>query len=159
MKNRRHLGKTRQKRRILYYFGYFSWFFSTVGTKIIADLEKCSQESTSEKLLILLRDRPCLEILIGSSNFRLRSSCRTSYWNRSDSINSSKKASSITGRALSRINSVVISARTVHYFPLELPPTSGNSTVDFCETSPFLVPSSAGLKRPPSFDTYQRLTL
>ena len=29
--------------------------------KIVADPEKCFQESISEKLLILLRDGPCLE--------------------------------------------------------------------------------------------------
>ena len=36
----------------------------TVGTKIIVDPEK----SASRKLLILLRDRPCLELIIVSSN-------------------------------------------------------------------------------------------
>ena len=43
---------------------------STVGTKIIADPEKCFQELISEKLLILLRDRPCLELIIVSSKFQ-----------------------------------------------------------------------------------------
>ena len=33
----------------------------TVGTKIIADPEKCFQELISEKFLIFLRDGPCLE--------------------------------------------------------------------------------------------------
>ena len=33
---------------------------NTVGTKIIADPEKCFQELISEKSLILLRDWPCL---------------------------------------------------------------------------------------------------
>ena len=37
---------------------------------MIADLEKCFQELISEKLLILLRDRPCLEIIIVSRNFQ-----------------------------------------------------------------------------------------
>ena len=32
--------------------------------------EKCFQELISEKLLILLRDRPCLESIIVSSNFQ-----------------------------------------------------------------------------------------
>ena len=43
---------------------------STVGTKIIADPEKCFQELISEKLLILLRERPRLELIIVSSNFQ-----------------------------------------------------------------------------------------
>ena len=42
----------------------------TVGTKIIADPEKCFQELISEKLLILLRDWPSLELIIVSSNFQ-----------------------------------------------------------------------------------------
>ena len=42
----------------------------TIGTKIIADPERCFQELISEKLLILLRDGPCLEIIIVSSNFQ-----------------------------------------------------------------------------------------
>ena len=42
----------------------------TVGTKIIADPEKCFQELISEELLIVLRDRPCLELIIVSRNFR-----------------------------------------------------------------------------------------
>ena len=41
----------------------------TVGTKILADPEKCFQELISEKLLILLRERPRLELIIVSSNF------------------------------------------------------------------------------------------
>ena len=41
-----------------------------VGTKIIADPEKCFRELISEKLLILLRDRPCLELIFISSNFQ-----------------------------------------------------------------------------------------
>ena len=43
---------------------------TTVGTKILADPEKCFQELISEKLLILLRDGPCLELIIVSSNFQ-----------------------------------------------------------------------------------------
>ena len=42
----------------------------TVGTKIIADPETCFQELISEKLLILLRDRPCLELLFVSSCYQ-----------------------------------------------------------------------------------------
>ena len=42
----------------------------TVGTKIIADPEKCFQELISEQLLILLRDGPGLELVIVSSNFQ-----------------------------------------------------------------------------------------
>ena len=40
------------------------------GPKFIADPEKCFQELISEKLLILLRDRACLDIIIVSSNFQ-----------------------------------------------------------------------------------------
>ena len=40
------------------------------GTKIIADLEKCFEELISEKLQILLWDRPCLELIIVSSKFQ-----------------------------------------------------------------------------------------
>ena len=47
------------------------------GTKMIADPEKCLQELISEKLLVLLRDRPSPELI------RLCSSCRTNYWNQS----------------------------------------------------------------------------
>ena len=62
---------------------------STVGTTIRADREKCFQELISENLLILLRDRPCLEIVIVSSNFSgfvllAAESCRTNCWNQSD---------------------------------------------------------------------------
>ena len=42
----------------------------TVGTKIIADLEKMFQEFISEKLLILLRERPSQELIFVSSNFQ-----------------------------------------------------------------------------------------
>ena len=37
---------------------------------MIADPEKCLQELISEKLLILLRDRPCLELSRVSSHFQ-----------------------------------------------------------------------------------------
>ena len=40
----------------------------TAGTKVVADLEKCFQELISEKLLILLRDRPLLKLSNVSSN-------------------------------------------------------------------------------------------
>ena len=43
---------------------------STVGTKIKADPEKSFQELFLEKLLTSLRDRPCLELIIVSSNFQ-----------------------------------------------------------------------------------------
>ena len=58
---------------------------NTVGTKIIADPEKCFQELISEKLVILLRDGLCLELIIVPVIFRLCSSCRTNYWNWSES--------------------------------------------------------------------------
>ena len=47
-------------------------FFSeshTVGTKIIADPERCFYKLASESLLNLLQDRPSLEMIIVSSNF------------------------------------------------------------------------------------------
>ena len=42
----------------------------TVGTRIIADPEKWFRELISETLLILSRDRPCLELIIVSSKFQ-----------------------------------------------------------------------------------------
>ena len=45
-------------------------YIHTVGTKIIADPENCFQELCSEKMLILLRERPCPEVFIVSSNFQ-----------------------------------------------------------------------------------------
>ena len=46
---------------------------------------KCFQELISEKLLILLRDRPCLELIIVSNNFQACSwKTRTNYWNESE---------------------------------------------------------------------------
>ena len=46
---------------------------STVGTKVIADPEKGLkfQELKSEKLLILLQDRPCQELILVSSDFQV----------------------------------------------------------------------------------------
>ena len=58
---------------------------STVGTKIIADPDKCFRELISEKLLILLRDRPCLEFIIVSSNFQAFLFFQKNYWNQSES--------------------------------------------------------------------------
>ena len=46
------------------------YVLTTVGTKIIADPEKCFQELIFEKLLIFLRDGSCLELIIVSSNFQ-----------------------------------------------------------------------------------------
>ena len=43
---------------------------NAVGTKILADPEKCFQEFVSEKLLILLQDRLYLKLIIVSSNFQ-----------------------------------------------------------------------------------------
>ena len=42
----------------------------TVGTKIIADPDKCFQELISKKLLILLWNGPCLELIVVFSNFQ-----------------------------------------------------------------------------------------
>ena len=87
----------------------------TVGTKIIADPEKCFQELISEKLLIFtLRDGPCLELVIVSSNFQALPPLAGQITGIGlKAINSSKKVLKITGPALFRINSVIISARTV----------------------------------------------
>ena len=57
----------------------------TVGAKIIADPEKCFQELISGKLLILLRDRPCLELIVISSNFQAFLFLQKNYWNQSES--------------------------------------------------------------------------
>ena len=49
------------------------WWYeicSLSGSWIIADPEKYFQELISEKLLILLRDGLCLELIIVSSNFQ-----------------------------------------------------------------------------------------
>ena len=84
----------------------------TVGTKMIADLEKCFQELISEKLLILLREMPCLELIIVSSNFQallfLQDRLLESVWKLVIPV----KILKIAGPALSRINSVIFSART-----------------------------------------------
>ena len=90
---------------------------TTVGTKIIADPEKGFQELTSEKLLIFFRDGSCLELIIVSSNFQTLLALAgqiTGIGLRE--INFSKKVLKITGPALFRINSVIISARTVVSF-------------------------------------------
>ena len=71
------------------------------------------RELISEKLLILLRDGPCLELIIVSSNFQASSSGRKITGSSLKAIDSSKKVLKITGPGLSRINSVMISARTV----------------------------------------------
>ena len=42
---------------------------NTVETKIVADQGKRTQELISDKLLISLRDGPCLELIIVSSSF------------------------------------------------------------------------------------------
>ena len=91
-----------------------SYTRTTVGTKIIADLEKCFQKLISEKLLSLLRDGPCPELINFPVTFRLSSSWREITGIGLKAINSSKKVLKITGPALSRINSVIISARTVY---------------------------------------------
>ena len=57
----------------------------TVGTKIIADPEKCFQELISEKSLIFLRDGPCLELIIVSSNFQALLLLQDILLNRSES--------------------------------------------------------------------------
>ena len=50
----------------------------------IADPEKCFQELTSEKLLILLQEWPCVELIIVSSNFQalllLQEKLREAVW-------------------------------------------------------------------------------
>ena len=42
-----------------------------VGTEIIADPGNCFQDLIAEKLLMLLQDRPCLDLSIVSSNFEV----------------------------------------------------------------------------------------
>ena len=44
--------------------------FNTVGTNMRADPEKMFSELTSERLLILLRDRRCLELITVSSHYQ-----------------------------------------------------------------------------------------
>ena len=82
---------------------------------IIADPEKCFQELISENLQILLRDRPCPEIIIVSSNFQ------ASFFSQDKllesvsltGISSSEKVSKMTGCALSGINSVPIPSELI----------------------------------------------
>ena len=69
-----------------------------VGTKIIADPEKCFQELISGKLLISLRDRPWLEFPEFFSGFALLAGGITEISLKD--INSSKKVFKITGPAL-----------------------------------------------------------
>ena len=85
----------------------------TVRTKIIADPENCFRALISEKLLILLRDRPCLELisLPVIFGFALLAGQITGIGLKA--INSSKAVLKITGPALSRNNSVIILAWTV----------------------------------------------
>ena len=79
------------------------WFrYPLVAYQIIADPEKGFRELISEKLLILLWGRPCLELIFVSCNFQalaLRAGQITGI--SLTGINSSKKGSKITGRALS----------------------------------------------------------
>ena len=58
--------------------------FDYCRDQITADPEKCLQELISEKLLISLRGRPCLEFVIVSSNSQACSFFRTNYWNQSE---------------------------------------------------------------------------
>ena len=83
---------------------------STVGTKMIADPEKCFQELISQTLLILLRDRPCLELIIVFNNFPiifppLRGKIILEL-SALKPINSSKKVLKLLGPSFPRINSV-----------------------------------------------------
>ena len=75
---------------------------------MIANPEKCFRELISENLLILLRDGPCQEFSIASSNFE------ASLFRQEKLLESvcSKKVLKFTTPALFRINSVIISART-----------------------------------------------
>ena len=54
-------------------------------TKIMADRETCFQESSSEFLLLLLWDRPRLELIIVSSTFQALLFLQSNYWDRSES--------------------------------------------------------------------------
>ena len=47
---------------------------------------KCFQELISKKLLALLRDRPCLELIIIFSNFQALLFLQKNYWNQSESF-------------------------------------------------------------------------
>ena len=65
--------------------GYRTLFKFTVETKIIADPEEWFQELISEKLLLLLRDRLCLELIVVSSTFQALPFLRDNCWNQSES--------------------------------------------------------------------------
>ena len=93
-----------------------------------ADPEKCFQEFISEKFLILLRDGPCLELFIVSSNFQALLFLQDKLLESVTAINSSKKVLKITGPALSGINSVRMSARTVMWIEFMLGEVSINLT-------------------------------
>ena len=54
---------------------------------------KCFQDLVSENLPILLRNRPCLELMIVSCDFQVFSSCRKDYWDESESYECQKKRS------------------------------------------------------------------
>ena len=91
----------------------------TVGTKIIADPEKCFQELISERLLIFLRDGPCLELIIVSSNSQALLPLAGQITGIGlKAIISSKKVLKITGPALFRINSVPSVPKLLHYSTL-----------------------------------------
>ena len=76
---------------------------------------KCSRNCNFWKWLILLRDRPCLELTIVSSNFQALLFLQDKWLEIGISlkaINSSKKVLEISGPSLSGMHAVVISART-----------------------------------------------
>ena len=87
----------------------------TVRTKIIANPVKFIQELVSEKSLILLRDRPWVELIIISSNFEalhfalLAEKLLELVWKRFVPVKMLKDY----WTRLSRINAVMISALTV----------------------------------------------
>ena len=78
----------------------------------MADPEKCFQELISEKLLILLRDRPCLV----SSNFEALLFLQDKLLESVRKLLIQKKIIKITGPTLSRIISVIILATVVIYY-------------------------------------------
>ena len=65
--------------------GLTSLFKEVRVFKVIADPEKCFQELISEKLLNLLQDRPCPELISFSSNFQAFLFLERNYWNQSQS--------------------------------------------------------------------------
>ena len=107
----------------------------------MADPGKYFQEFMSEKLLSLLQDRPCLELIIISSNFQsfallAGQTTRISL----KAINCSKKSLNISGPLLSRITSVINVARTVYelslsfaVFDQNLPPQSLHSQFELSD--------------------------